>query len=1041
MRRLLCSINAQIAALGLIWIAGSALANVHNLGEFKVNNTGAATYTVPIAVPPGTNGVAPILSLSYNSQAGNGMMGLGWMLSGISSITRCPQTVAQDGVRGSIHFDGNDRYCMGGQRLMLVSGSYGADGSEYRTELEQFSKIVAHGSAGNGPAWFEVWRKDGRRAEYGNSVESRVEAQGKTSVATWFISKEQDRKGNQIQYGYQEESANGVAYPVTIQYGSKNDATQNKILFSYEQRVDPLLSWREGSKQWMAKRLIAIETQSASTTARKYTLSYEGRPSKLVGLQECGADSVCKEPIKFVWGSGEITAINRLSNSGISGAQYPIHVLGNGKSQIVVNSSSDGGRCSNYSYINYDGSRSTNDHLGVTCNYQSESSSWSQSSVTPYPIDRDGDGKEVMENMSSVYGFSYSSNYPYYGVLDVNGDGKDEAFLLQYQREEWGDSDYSQRTNLYITTPAGIKVIEFGDIGSSQGWSSANSPSDQQLMFGDFNGDGNSDMFMYHAYSKVDIRVGNGVGGWTSYNVGALPGFPFAAGFVVGDYNGDGLQDLIAVDRGGNLYLYWSTGTGFSYAGQFAASIVRSGLNVRAVDFDGDGLTDLGFSGYQAGWSTPYQIMFSNGDGTFREQGYGLNYAEGLRPFADFTGDGKMDLLDSDNRPYGTVVAQPSTAIKEVQQGSQPIHRITYSTLALQGCTPKTGLSYPQRAICNALPVVDVASTVSSNGQEHQLRYRYGGLQADLSGRGLLGFEWVEATDLTRNLKTTTTYNQLWPLTGTIAKVERSGAGVGNSGVLSQETHAYQSISLGNKRYFNGQTEVKNQGWDLNGTVLPTVTRTYTYDCQASTTCYGNQLTENISSSDGFSETSTMTYRNDSAAWVVGLPVRKQQTKTAPTVTPLPVLPSESSDGSFYQTRIVGEIYECEQEYEWRLVWDLYYLRRLVIPANLPSNPYPRYSLWYVDGEHLMNCDGTEKLPDTSRPTSPSTPYYETKATKYPGAQCSVDGIKSIFWRRLVTPGGATADWEQDYIGNKPCNSSFSYMDDATVKIMFPQSW
>ncbi len=31
---------------------------------------------------------------------------------------------------------------MDGQRLILVSGAYGAAGSEYRTELDSFSKIV-----------------------------------------------------------------------------------------------------------------------------------------------------------------------------------------------------------------------------------------------------------------------------------------------------------------------------------------------------------------------------------------------------------------------------------------------------------------------------------------------------------------------------------------------------------------------------------------------------------------------------------------------------------------------------------------------------------------------------------------------------------------------------------------------------------------------------------------------------------------------------------------------------------------------------------
>ncbi|GLS25118.1 SpvB/TcaC N-terminal domain-containing protein [Marinibactrum halimedae] len=54
-------------------------------GEFQVNNMGVATYTVPLVGAPGRQGVEPNLSLQYNSQSGNGPLGLRWILQSLRS--------------------------------------------------------------------------------------------------------------------------------------------------------------------------------------------------------------------------------------------------------------------------------------------------------------------------------------------------------------------------------------------------------------------------------------------------------------------------------------------------------------------------------------------------------------------------------------------------------------------------------------------------------------------------------------------------------------------------------------------------------------------------------------------------------------------------------------------------------------------------------------------------------------------------------------------------------------------------------------------
>src|SRR4051794_20555064 len=81
-------------------------------GKLDVGQMGSADYRIPIEIPPGTAGVQPSLSLMYSSNGMDGLLGVGWAVSGLSTITRCPTTLAQDNRVDPINFDGtssNDR--------------------------------------------------------------------------------------------------------------------------------------------------------------------------------------------------------------------------------------------------------------------------------------------------------------------------------------------------------------------------------------------------------------------------------------------------------------------------------------------------------------------------------------------------------------------------------------------------------------------------------------------------------------------------------------------------------------------------------------------------------------------------------------------------------------------------------------------------------------------------------------------------------------------------------------------------------------------
>ena len=71
-------------------------------GSGSVTPQGGYTYTLPLEVPAGRAGMQPSLALSYAS-GGNGVLGVGWSLSGLSSITRCGQTLSTQGYVGGVH--------------------------------------------------------------------------------------------------------------------------------------------------------------------------------------------------------------------------------------------------------------------------------------------------------------------------------------------------------------------------------------------------------------------------------------------------------------------------------------------------------------------------------------------------------------------------------------------------------------------------------------------------------------------------------------------------------------------------------------------------------------------------------------------------------------------------------------------------------------------------------------------------------------------------------------------------------------------------
>jgi hypothetical protein len=168
----------------------------------------------------------------------------------------------------------------------------------------------------------------------------------------------------------------------------------------------------------------------------------------------------------------------------------------------------------------------------------------------------------------------------------------------------------------------------------------------QSVAVGDFNGDGIQDLATTNYLSgTVTVQLGNGSGRFSS------TGSPIATGqyprsVVVGDFNGDGIQDLAIANSGDNTVTVLS-GNGSGGFTATAGSPFAVGNYPYAIvegDFNGDGIPDLATANYSGNNVT---VLLGNAAGGFSAAA-GSPFAVGSGPFslalADFNGDGIPDI-------------------------------------------------------------------------------------------------------------------------------------------------------------------------------------------------------------------------------------------------------------------------------------------------------------------------------------------------------------------------------------------------------------
>ena len=451
---MICTIH-RLSSLFLVFIV-SATISILDATEFPgtlpgsvvVDNRGSASYSIPIEVVPGTGGVEPKLKLQYSSMAGNGYVGNGWVLGGLSSISRIPTNdffengnPLNEGAYDpsnfknyGVDFSSSDRFALDGQRLVVVNGAHGADGSKYRTEIDQFAQVTANGSTGNGPTSFTVTTKDGLIMTFGGSANSRV-VDSNNNVLIWALSEVKDTAKVANRFTVTYVNSGGEFRPDEIIYSADNICSVEFIYVDNKKAVaDQAPSYLAGVKMVNTERLTSIVAKEDGEIIRSYNLTYEesvpSGMSRLKSVSVLSAGDTVPATV-FDW-------TERGSNS--YSTQKPANTDGYDLGPW-------------YSY----------DDATVTKWVRARNALRKPTKANVWLLDIDGDG--IQE-----FGKGY--------IQDFNN----EQFIRQIYKYDTSTHEYAVM-NVFSNAPV---------------WQATENPRTNSTTFADFNGDGKSDMLVHY---------------------------------------------------------------------------------------------------------------------------------------------------------------------------------------------------------------------------------------------------------------------------------------------------------------------------------------------------------------------------------------------------------------------------------------------------------------------------------------------------------------------------------------------------------------
>ncbi|MDW5298920.1 MAG: SpvB/TcaC N-terminal domain-containing protein [Sedimentibacter sp.] len=735
----------------------------------SVNTMGAATLNIPIFTSPGTNGMTPSISLFYNSQSGNGILGYGWHFGGLSSITRTGKTMYYDNEVTSISFTTADRFVLNGERLMLSEGTYGINNSVYFPESSPFSKITAYGSTGNGPTYFLEETKAGVTNEYGYSSDSRQFAGNESTTAfSWLLNKVYDADSNYIKYNY--SNLNGEYWLRSIVYTGNTAQSltpYDSLLFNYSIRTSDEVKTRIGSAYIPKTKILQnIIVYCEGVQVHKYEFNYtNGFYSQLVEIKEYGKTQTdTYNPIVIKWGS-----------NGTFSEQY--------ESQITMYDEIQGVETGDY---NGDGA----DEVAIWGNNSTDAG------LSLYRLNSYGSFDRVFNRTFPLDYFSpFYKKLPFNSVSDMNGDGIEDLIfsssdsLLVYMGSTSSQTLFTAKTGRSSVgseyLPGDFNGDGIGELltssyiisfASSQQWS-VSLPTGSQRLLVDYDGDGKTDLLTltYSGYVLTKFTYDKSTNQYSVYNLSSysstLLNYTNRERIFQGDFNGDFQTDFIAKDEyGWHILDYngtqYSTNTeyAFSMLSSFDPSVPANGHALFVRDINNDGKSDMIqiTNHYNGGNIDGINLVYHLSKGfDFKVENYlRLGSMTLVNPsdytFGNFYGDGQLDCLYSLFNMFKLKNNDRVNLVESVLNGMNLRTNFNYKYIV----APSSQVTRPTLDTLVYAPyrnfVVDSIQSVASDNRTRSIEYSFTNPILHLGGKGFLGFANQTTSDKVTGITATT---------------------------------------------------------------------------------------------------------------------------------------------------------------------------------------------------------------------------------------------------------------------------------------------